>query len=60
MSAAKVMVVAPSFTHLNITFSKQRFSNCSPTVDAGFVSLTSDSICVNRIFKMNVQFCCHL
>jgi hypothetical protein len=52
--------VTPSFTHLSITFSNQRFSNCSPTVDVGFVKLTSDSFCGNRVFKMNIQFCCHL
>jgi hypothetical protein len=53
------MVLTPSFTHLSITFSNQRFSNCSPTVDVGFVKLTSDSFCGNRVFKMNIQFCCH-
>jgi hypothetical protein len=52
------MVVTPSFTHLNITFSNQRFSNCSHTVDAGFVKLTSDSFCGNRPVKINIQFCC--
>jgi hypothetical protein len=45
------MVVIPLFTHLRITF-----SNCSPTVDVGFVKLTSE----NMFFKMNIQFCCHL
>jgi hypothetical protein len=35
-----IMVVTPSFTHLNITCSNQRFNNCSPTVDVGFVKLT--------------------
>jgi hypothetical protein len=34
------LVVKTSFMHLSITFSNQRFSNCSPTVDAGFVKLT--------------------
>jgi hypothetical protein len=48
------MVVAPSFTHLNITFSKQRFSNCGNTVDVGVVNLTSDSFCGNRVFRMNI------
>jgi hypothetical protein len=52
------MVVTPSFTHLGITFSNQRFSSCSPTVDLGFVKLTSDSFCGNRVFKLNIQFCC--
>jgi hypothetical protein len=39
------MVVTPSFTHLSIAFSFQRFSNCNPTVDVGFVKLrfTSDT-----------------
>jgi hypothetical protein len=38
------MVVTPSFTHLGITFSKQRLSNCSPIVNVGFVKLTSDRV----------------
>jgi hypothetical protein len=50
------MVVTPSFTHLSITFSNERFSNCSPTVDAGFVNLTSDIYCRNRVFTLNIQF----
>jgi hypothetical protein len=29
-------------------------------VDAGFVKLKSDSVCGNRVFKMNIQFCCPL
>jgi hypothetical protein len=53
------MVVIPSFMHLSITFSNQRFRNCSPTVDAGYVKLTLDSFCESRV-KMNIQFCCHL
>jgi hypothetical protein len=31
----------PPFTHLSITFSNQRFRNCSPIVDVGFLKLTS-------------------
>jgi hypothetical protein len=46
------MVKTPPFTHLSITFSNQRFRNFSPTVDVGFVNLTSDSFCGNRVFKM--------
>jgi hypothetical protein len=50
------MVVIPSFTYLNITFSNQRFSNCSRTHrDVGFVKLTSHSFCGKRAFK--VQEC---
>jgi hypothetical protein len=38
----------------------QKFSNCSPTLDVGFVKLTSDSFCWNRVFKMNILFCCRV
>jgi hypothetical protein len=34
------MVGTPLFTHMSITFSKQRLGNCSPTLDVGFVKLT--------------------
>jgi hypothetical protein len=54
------MVVTPSFTYLCITFSNQRFGSCSLTVDVGFVKLTSDSFCGNRVYKMNIELCCHL
>jgi hypothetical protein len=54
------MVMTPSFTHLSITFSNQRFSNCSPTVDVGMVKLMSGSFYGNRVFEMNIQFYCHL
>jgi hypothetical protein len=37
-----------SLPHLSITFSYQRFSNCNPTVDVGFVKPTSDSFRGNR------------
>jgi hypothetical protein len=50
--------VTPSFMHLNITFSNQRLRNSSPTVDVGFVKLTSGSFCGNRVFKMNIPFFC--
>jgi hypothetical protein len=53
-------VAKPLFMHLSITFSNQRFSNCSPTINDGFVKLTSDSFCENRALKMNIQFRCHL
>jgi hypothetical protein len=52
------LILTPSFTHLSITFSNQRFSNCNPTVDVRFFKLMSDSFCGNRVFKMNIQFCC--
>jgi hypothetical protein len=50
------MVMTPSFTHLSITFNSRRFSNCSRTMDFGFVKLTSDSFCGNWVIK--IQFCC--
>jgi hypothetical protein len=49
---------APSFTHLSITFSYQRFSNCSPTVYVEFVKLTWNRFFENSVLKMNIQFCC--
>jgi hypothetical protein len=49
------MVMTPSFTHLSITFSNQRFSGT--TVDVGFVKLMSDSFCGDRVFKVNIQPC---
>jgi hypothetical protein len=57
VSCTGFMVVTPSSTHLSITLSSPRFGNCSPKVDVGFVKLTSDSFCRNRVFKMNIQFC---
>jgi hypothetical protein len=51
---SRFLVVKTSFMHLSITFSNQRFSNCSPTVDAGFVKLTSDSFCGKRVFSSAV------
>jgi hypothetical protein len=49
------MVVTPSFKHLSITFSNQRFSNCSCTMEVGFMKVTSDIFCGNRV-NMNIQF----
>jgi hypothetical protein len=43
------MLVTPSFMHLRIAFINQRFRNCSPTVDAGFVNLASGSSCGNGL-----------
>jgi hypothetical protein len=57
VSCQDFIVVTPSFTHLSITFSNQRFRSYSRTVGVGFVELTSDSFCGNRGLKMNIQFC---
>jgi hypothetical protein len=43
------MFVTPSFTHVSITFSNQKFSSCSPTMHVGFVKLTSDNFCENGL-----------
>jgi hypothetical protein len=53
-------LMTPAFTHLSVTFTNQRIINCSPTMDVGFVKLTLHSFCVYRVFRMNIQFCCHL
>jgi hypothetical protein len=37
------------FMHLSITFNIQWFSNCSPTMDVGFVKHMSDTF---RVFKI--------
>jgi hypothetical protein len=50
---SRFYAVTPSFTHLSIAFSNQGFSCCSPTVDVGFVKLVLNSLCGNRVFKMN-------
>jgi hypothetical protein len=47
-------------THLNITFSNQRFRNCSPIMEVRFMKLMLDSFCENRVFMMNIQFYSHL
>jgi hypothetical protein len=52
------MVMTPSFTLLSSAFSDERFNNCSPTVDIGFVKLTSDNFYGNRVFEISIQFCC--
>jgi hypothetical protein len=41
-------------------FSYLRFSNRSPTVDAGAANLESESFCGHGVFKINIQFRCHL
>jgi hypothetical protein len=41
-----------------VLFSNQTSSNCSPTVDVGFVKVTLDRFCGKRVFS--IQFCCHL
>ena len=53
------MIITPYFSHFSVVFSNQRFGNCSPTVNVGFVKLPSDFF-FNRVLKMSIEFCCHL
>ena len=43
-----------------VVFSKQSFNNCSSTMDVGFVKILWDCLSGNSVFKMNIEFCCHL
>ena len=54
------MITTLHFSLFSAVFSNQMFSNCSSTVDIGFVKLLSDCFRGNRVFKMNTEFCCHL
>jgi hypothetical protein len=51
------MFVAPSFTHLRITFSNQRIAALPWMLDLWSSHQTD---CGNRVFKMNIHLCCHL
>jgi hypothetical protein len=52
------MAVTPSFTHLSITFSNRRFSNCGPTGDVGFVRVFMETGSSRWIFNSCVTFYC--
>jgi hypothetical protein len=54
------MIITPRFSHFCVVFSNQKFNNCSSTMDVGFVKILSDCFCGHRLFKMNIEFCCHL
>ena len=55
------MITTPTFSPFGIAFSNKRFSNCSPTMDVGFLKLSSDPVSSwNRVFKMHTEFCRHL
>jgi len=49
-------MITPSFSSFSVVFTSQRCSNCSITVDIGFVKLSSDYFCGNAVFKMNIEF----
>ena len=60
ISSPGFMIITPSFGPFSVVFSNQMFSNRSCPLDVGFVTLSSDFFCGNRVFKMNNEFCCHL
>ena len=51
------MIITPSFPPFSVVLSRQRFRNCSSTVDVGFVKLSLDYLWGNRVFKMVIEFC---
>ena len=53
-------IIAPSFSPFSVVSSNQRFSNFRSTEEVGFVKLSSECYCGNRVFKINTEFCCHL
>ena len=53
------MIIKPSFSPFSVVFSSQTFSNCSSTVDVGFLKLSSNCFYGNKTFKINIHFCCH-
>ena len=54
------MIITPSLLLFSIVFSNQWFSNCSSTTDVGFVQPLSHCFCGKRVFRINIEFCCHL
>jgi hypothetical protein len=53
------MIITSSFSSLSVIFNNQRFSSCCSTMVVGLVRLSSDRLCGNRDFKMNIEFCYH-
>ena len=56
----RFIIITPSFSLFTFVFSNQRFSNCSCTVDVGFMKLSSGSFYAISVFNLTVEFCCHL
>jgi len=54
------MITTPSFPVFSVVFINQKHIKCSCTVDFGFVKFSLDCFCGNRVFKMNIEFRCHL
>jgi hypothetical protein len=48
------------FFSCSLVFCYKILSNCSSTVNVGFVKLSSDCLYGNRVFTMNIEFCCHV
>ena len=53
------MIITKSVSPFSVVFSNEKFSNCSSTVDAGFVKLSFWTVCVETVFKMNTEFRCN-
>ena len=53
------VIITPSFSPFSAVFSNQKFSNCSSTMDIGFVKCLSDCFCGNDLQDEH-EFCCHL
>jgi len=54
------IIIIPSFSLFSFVFSNQRFSNCIWAVDVGFRKLSSGCFYGIIVFRMNIEFCCHL
>ena len=54
------MIITPSVSRSSVVFCNQRFSSCKSIVVVGFVKLSSDCFCADWVFKMNIEFCCHV
>jgi len=54
------MTMTPCFSPFSAVLRNHRFRNCNSTVGVGFVKLSSECFCGNGVYKMNIEFCCHL
>ena len=54
------VIITPSFSSFIVVLSNQMFSNCNCPVDIWFVNFSSDYFYGNRVFMINIEFCCHL
>ena len=51
------VIITPSFfLPFSVVFSNQRFSNCSSTMDVGYVKRSSDCFCGNKVRRWILSF----